>query len=78
MKNRKETIHDLDDISEMTDHEITINADFIRQTAQGAISHIKEASKLVFENHRQKTHIRQLQMQIEKLKGRLSDENQVW
>lgn len=45
MKDRVETKRRLDRISEMSDEEITINAEWIRETARAAIMHINSLQK---------------------------------
>lgn len=64
---RNELIQELDDISEMSDHEVAINAAFIRRIAYEAISHIKSFDHVKTENRKMKTTITNLNSRIENL-----------
>ncbi len=56
--NRREVLQALDSVREMSDHEVTINAQFIRDIAGAAYMHIKGAEKIRLENQKLRARLR--------------------
>ena len=56
--NRSDILRALDSIAEMSDHEVAINAQFIRDIAGAAYMHIKDANKLRIENQKLRARLR--------------------
>ena len=54
---RYEAMRNLASISEMTDHELSINTEYIRKTASAAYSHLGSMSRVLEENRRFRTTI---------------------
>ncbi len=64
---RYETMRNLASISEMTDHELSINTEYIRKTASAAYSHLGSVSQVLEENRRFRTTIEQQRLRIKRL-----------
>lgn len=56
--NRREILQALDSVREMSDHEVTINAQFIRDIAGAAYMHIKGAEKIRIESQKLRARLR--------------------
>ena len=64
---RYEVMRKLASISAMTDHELSINTEYIRKTASAAYSHLGSVSRVLEENRRFRTTIEQQRLRIKRL-----------
>jgi len=64
---RYEAMRNLASISAMTDHELSINTEYIRKTASAAYSHLGSVSRVLEENRRFRTTIEQQRLRIKRL-----------
>lgn len=64
---RYEAMRNLASISEMTDHELSINTEYIRKTASAAYSLLGSMSRVLEENRRFRTTIEQQRLRIKRL-----------
>lgn len=64
---RYEAMRNLASISEMTDHELSINTEYIRKMASAAYSHLGSMSRVLEENRRFRTTIEQQRLRIKRL-----------
>lgn len=64
---RYEVMRNLASISAMTDHELSINTEYIRKTASAAYSHLGSVSRVLEENRRFRTTIEQQRLRIKRL-----------
>ena len=60
MRTRRQTIEDLIEASDFKDSEIVLNIDFIRDLINDAVGQLKDATKIIADNKRHRTHIKQL------------------
>lgn len=57
-------------VAEMFEHEIAINAQFIKQTAVEAIAHLDNAGKVAYDNRKLRVTVDNLQRRIKNLEQR--------
>lgn len=60
MRSRRDTINALIEATEYCDSEIVLNIDHIRDLFNDAVGQLKDVSKVVIDNRKLRTHIRQL------------------
>ncbi|MBR3796011.1 MAG: hypothetical protein IKK34_08285 [Clostridia bacterium] len=66
---RYEAMRALSSIEDMSDHEISINAEFIRKTASAAISHLGSMSRVLEENRKLRTTVQCQKQRIRHLES---------